>query len=636
MVKQRDRRRGITNTVVIIVLGLIVTQPAWAQQASTGEVGPGGTYSSLRPQQTRLVDDWFKRLSAVIQKPITPAEGYDKLPLSTRTTFNAVTHALLMTKLTDAAGVSLADTSIELVDKVDDVAGQVLGSRSDQQFRIYVQMKPGVLRLLIQSKEFSRSADNTVYHKGYPLSFRSTGGTPSIQFSLTRDGTRGDIDVDYRSSKFPIALLNGHLTASNSDIRAGSNDAKHNQQWSGMQNWWRNLLGWPWAENPQVGEGSDRILPTEPRLKGGKPADAVYDFLSGWLVEQRPDQTIAYFADQSYACVNLQDQLTADRGVARFVLMQRMMAANAEIGKVASFSNAVVGVAIASERLRVIQQPHHSTFVLYDVREDLAEEFKCANRSDSSQANPKALKSKAFGKYVGATFTVRRNQQAAARMVATLWQFESGYWKLISYDIDPVIDRSGLPTLRAALDAEAPQALAQGDKDMVKAASSFIKEWLVNKNADKALEFVAPECLACVNVYRPDDVPALSTAEGLRELLKKGMAKTAEAIGPVKRLDSAIVAPDIYHHALKLVKHSEDKAFVIASIPDSMGAAADCGRRRPDGDPEFSDPTDTGYGTYYAAGFNLSNGSVDPATLWTVWRKVNGAWKIASYALFSP
>ena len=105
----------------------------WAQQDPTGAEGPGSTYSSLRPQQKRLVDDWFTRLSAVVQKPVDPAEGYENLPLSTRTTFNAVTHALLMTRLTDGSGESLSDSAIELVDKIDDAAGQILGSRGDRQ-----------------------------------------------------------------------------------------------------------------------------------------------------------------------------------------------------------------------------------------------------------------------------------------------------------------------------------------------------------------------------------------------------------------------------------------------------------------------------------------------------------------------
>ena len=441
--------------------------------------------------------------------------------------------------------------------------------------------------------------------------------------------------MDYRSSKFPVALVNGHLMASNSDIRAGTNDEKHNQQWSGMQNWWRNLLGLPFAETLRLGAGSERVFPSEPRRKGGTPSDAVYDFLSGWLVEQKPEQAIAYLAEQSYACVDLEDKVTTDRGVVGFLLLQRMIAANVEIGKMLSLSDAIVGVEVSSERLKTIQQPHRSTFALYDVREDLAEEFKCVNRLDSSQVSPKALKSKSFGKYVGAVFTIKRTQQAG-RMVATLWQHEGAYWKLISYDVDPEIDRSRVPDLRAALAADAPLGYVQGDKDMVKAASNFMREWLVRKNIEKALESVAPECLACVNLYRPDDVPVPSTPAETRQLLKTGMARAAEAIGPVRRLDGAIVAPEVHHQALKLVRHAEDTAFVIASIPESMGAAADCGRRRPDGDPDFSAATAAGYGTYYAAGFNLSNGNVDPATLWTVWSKVNGSWKVVSYALLSP
>jgi hypothetical protein len=60
-------------------------------------------------------------------------------------------------------------------------------------------------------------------HKGYPISYRAQGGVPSIQISIALDRRHGDIDVDDRSSIFPASLLNGHLTSSNSDVRAGSN-----------------------------------------------------------------------------------------------------------------------------------------------------------------------------------------------------------------------------------------------------------------------------------------------------------------------------------------------------------------------------------------------------------------------------
>ena len=51
-----------------------------------------------------------------------------------------------------------------------------------------------------------------------------------------------------------------------------------------------------------------------------------------------------------------------------------------------------------------MKQPHQGQFALYDVREDAAEQFKCANRLDATQVSPKAAASKAFGKYYGAVF----------------------------------------------------------------------------------------------------------------------------------------------------------------------------------------------------------------------------------------
>ena len=82
------------------------------------------------------------------------------------------------------------------------------------------------------SHEFMRDADNSIYHQGYPIDYREQGGTPSIRFSVALDNWRADIDVDYRSSSFPTALFNGHLTASNSDVRAGDNYDRHANRWA--------------------------------------------------------------------------------------------------------------------------------------------------------------------------------------------------------------------------------------------------------------------------------------------------------------------------------------------------------------------------------------------------------------------
>ena len=114
------------------------------------------------------------------------------------------------------------------------IAGEQAGRSGDQQFRIYVTLQPNARDILDRSREFVRSHENTVYHAGYPHSYRLGKGAPSVQFSMADDGLSADIDVDYRASKAPQSLFNGHLTSSNSDVRAGDNARRHERRWNGF------------------------------------------------------------------------------------------------------------------------------------------------------------------------------------------------------------------------------------------------------------------------------------------------------------------------------------------------------------------------------------------------------------------
>jgi len=72
---------------------------------------------------------------------MTPEQAYDGARMSLRTTFDAVTHALLTIQLTNHKGQSLG-RAIDPVDAVDDVLGEEPGQRGDRQFRMYVHLKP--------------------------------------------------------------------------------------------------------------------------------------------------------------------------------------------------------------------------------------------------------------------------------------------------------------------------------------------------------------------------------------------------------------------------------------------------------------------------------------------------------------
>jgi len=114
--------------------------------APVTQVDVGGSYATLTAAQRRLVDDWVARYDTATGRSAVPAEVYDGLALSTKTTLNAVTHALSLTLLTDDAGRSMNLTALDLIAKVDAVAGHIPGQGGDRQFRLYVQLRPETQR----------------------------------------------------------------------------------------------------------------------------------------------------------------------------------------------------------------------------------------------------------------------------------------------------------------------------------------------------------------------------------------------------------------------------------------------------------------------------------------------------------
>ena len=228
--------------------------------AQQPQVRFGGAYSELGDRRQQLIDNWVARFIKTTGQQVEAGPFYDDvLALSTKTTFDAVTHALMTTALTDRTGASLGD-ALALVERVDSVRGEVEGAASDRQFRIYVRLVPGAIDALERSQQFKRGMDNSVYHKGYPINYRAQGGVPSIQISVALDRRHSDIDVDYRSSLFPASLLNGHLASSNSDVRAGSNFDRHLNRWAGFQNWWNGFFGVRREQAPAQTGSSSRSL----------------------------------------------------------------------------------------------------------------------------------------------------------------------------------------------------------------------------------------------------------------------------------------------------------------------------------------------------------------------------------------
>jgi len=585
----------------------------------------GGKYAELDERRQHLIDGWVVRLEKTTGQSIEPAALYDALvSLSSKTTFGAVTHALMTTKLTDQAGADLGD-ALTLVERIDVVHGEVTGERGDHQFRIYVRLTADAIDKLSRSQQFKRGVDNSVYHKGYPINYRGQGGTPSIQISIATDRRNADVDVDYRASSFPAALFNGHLTSSNSDVRAGNNYDKHLNRWTGFQNWWQGFFGVRLERADDSGEPSRSSLSPLPRAGKKDIHVMAEDFLKAWLIEGNVIAATGYISDRSYACLaqDTDDPMTFDRGMAPFQLLINLRAAYNSLGKHASLDGLVVGVRLTRAGVRVVEQPHGGQFVVYSVPDDIAALLDCG-----SQLTPGGAKApkRTYGNYFGTTFYIAGQQDVP---VGLLWAKDNGYWKIVAWRVGAT-DYAPAP----APIAEPSVTRIPVDRSLAAAARGFLDSWLVKKQYDAAFAYLSPLSYGCYDMQRDPATPASTSAEDAGRRIRAALASSAASIGTGRKLDQMIEAVEPFLPSIRVMDHPDAKVFTLSSLPDALGDAAECSARA--GGSTVPDPMPLQYGNAFGTNVRFKTRAGEAPILRLLWRKESGSWRITSYGIELP
>ena len=458
----------------------------------------GKSYASLRPEQVHLINGFIRNYNATTGSKLVPQQVYDNARLSLRTTFDAVTHALLNAKMTDAQGKSLG-RAIDLVEAVDQVMGEEDGVGGDMQFRLYVYLKPNAVDLLGRSQEFLHDKDNAAYHKGFPICYRLKNGPPSIQFSISRDHKLSDVDVDYRSSGFPKGLVNGHLSSSNSDVRAGNNLARHDGRWSGLNGWWRDVFGQLGAGGaPPKEAATERLgqIPMNPGVKADQGVDkSAHDFLETWVVSRKPNESVAYFSRRSYPCLEVLEQRNKQpvpQGMIRLRTMMAMQKFSDGLGALTSVSDEFEP-ANKWSHLKQPKNAYSSEFQLVSVPPDMGQDEECvaAPGDDSSK--------KSEEKYFATAFRGKKGNSQNKAM-SLLWAQEGGYWKIVAIRIEDGGDAGLVPKNTAAVavpKVEEPRSIA-GDPASVKEITQFYQAWIVKRDVAQASRFASPRSYQCL------------------------------------------------------------------------------------------------------------------------------------------
>jgi len=588
----------------------------------------GGAYAGLGPRRQPLIDDWVSRFNRMTGQKVEAEAFYDSfVAFSTKTTFDAVTNALMTTQLTDASGTTLGD-GLDLIERLDAVRGQIPGASGDRQFRMYVLLKEDSTLVLERSQQFKRVHDNTVFHHGYPLNYRGQGGAPSIQVSMALDRRHADIDVDYRSASLPASIFNGHLSAANSDVRVGNNYDRHSQRWSGLQSWWRSFLGVNLGSvSTDVPKDQPFLIPRQPR-GGAQTIDLmVGDFLKAWMLEGNISAAMGYVSERAYACLaaDADDPTTFDLGMAPIALLGRLKAADDALGRHATLEGLTFGVRLTAPGLRVVTQPNHPQYVIYSVPDDVATRFDCAK--EVSAAAPKTARR--YGNYFGSVFYVAG---AKGRTVALLWAKEKDYWKIVSWKTDAEEDADKSP---APDEIRMPPIVRiTADPALVQAGTAFLEDWLVRKDYDRAFSNLAPESYACYNLYRSPVAPPAASEADAAHLIRAGFERVGIEAGRVSRLNAIVTAADPTHPAVHLMQHGASRTFSLVSYPDTVGKMSSC--TAPADGPRFEPNQPQVYGNVFGMNIRFLTGAGEAPVLRTLWQKEGGRWRITTYDIEYP
>jgi len=639
----RNPRHRVGALFVIVLSGaaLVSAQPSPARPEF------GGEYASLTPRQKDLIDDLLRRFNELTDQALDPEATYDRTRLSKRTTYEAVTHALANSSLTDANGESLG-RPLDLVEHLEAIQGKIENGRSDEQFRLYVRLVPGAVNRLERATEFFRDNDNARYHRGYPLSYRQEGVVPSIQFSITRDGARADIDVDYRAATFPAALVNGHLTSANSDVRAGDNIDVHRSRWEDFVDWWGGLFGLalPGSTRDAYADESisEQAIPETPRRGKERIDIAVHDFLTAWFIEADPLVAASYVSRRADECTALDsgDAASFDYGLARYALMRSMKEDNDELGAAERLEDVLTGVRLDRPGIRVVQHEHHGQFVLYGVTNDAAARYDCANRERVGKLpEPRRVRMNApledFDYFASAFFVELPDRGPYS--LGLLWHKEQGSWRIVAYEVEVhgVSERDPSIDVRPPAEIDAVPRV-EGDSELIQAVDGFAEAWLARKDIDRAMDYFAPSSLPCVNLRLATGEAPVVAPSAQRERIRAGLERTAEHFGPVSRLEDVIGGVELWLPELREIVHARETAYSIFSVPDSRGEAVRCepGQPSPSVTQQRAPEAASTYGRYYVSAFRIQTVAGKTVALLLGWTREGGEWRIYSFRLAAP
>jgi hypothetical protein len=366
-----------------------------------------------------------------------------------------------------------------------------------------------------------------------------------------------------------------------------------------------------------------------PAVKGDQGIDkSTHDFLKSWVVDKRPNLSVAYFSRRSYPCVETEIQKNRKPiapGMLRLRIEMAMDKFNKTTGTVASVGDVFEPADQWLPELKEAKNAYVSEFRLVSVPSDIGADVECVAAPDDE------LGKRPQEKYYGTAFREKQDD-SGHKMMSLLWAQEAGYWKIIAIRIEDSGDAGILPK-QAAVTApagEEPKSIS-GDPGTVKDITQFYQSWVVKRDSAQASKFASQRSYVCLLTPSAAE-KGLTPAARVRSALDRVLRRIPQGANLSDLMSSVQPVNDL----LRPVEQEDSKAFAIMAVPDQMADSFLCQNRHlPEKTPELT-PADAKYGTYYLSASRMNFGEEQSPALLLLWTKEKAGWKVIAWAVEVP
>ena len=120
------------------------------------------------------------------------------------------------------------------------------------------------------------------------------------------------------------------------------------------------------------------------------------------------------------------------------------------------------------------------------------------------------------------------------------------FWKIVSYEVEPLGEDPEMPDLRPTETAETVEIKrTDGDARLTSVTEDFVRSWLIDKNIDQAFGHLSQRAYSCYNLFRADDALEAQSSEEAGQHIREGMEELSQQLPDVSSLEQIIESVDV-------------------------------------------------------------------------------------------